>query len=104
MHSSKLPVLIYSKPGCSFCEKAKDFLESHDIPFDELELNQDVSLSKYDMYVTHLKSTTGHKTFPFIFVGDKFIGGYDDMIESYNMGQLSEILSQHNIHIKTPSF
>ena len=97
--SGSEPVVIYSRPNCSYCDKAFTFLERNHIPYKSIKLDPEEQSDKYCMYTSHLKERTGQKTFPFIFVDNKFIGGYDDMIVSFQTGQLGEILKKYNIII-----
>ncbi len=66
-------VLIYSREGCSYCTKAKILLEQKNIKFELVEL-----AGNQDLY-NKLVSQTGQRTVPYIFVNDKFIGGYQDL-------------------------
>lgn len=38
--------------------------------------------------VEELKASTGHKTYPFIFCGDTFIGGYTELIDYQRTSQI----------------
>ena len=39
-----------------------------------------------------LKSGGQHKTYPFIFAGEHFIGGYTDLVRSYNTNTLHSLI------------
>lgn len=72
--------IVYSKPGCGFCDKAKDLLSSKNLEYSELIL--DVGQVKDDSktYVTVeqlLKKVPNARTVPQIFHGEKYIGDYD---------------------------
>ncbi len=91
-------ITVYSKEHCQFCKKTKDFLEKYKISFVEVHLDS----SDEERYVKErddLISRTGghHKTFPFIFVGNQFLGGYTDLIRAYNTLTLHELCSKEGI-------
>lgn len=68
-------VVIYSKVPCPYCTAAKNFFNGRGIPFTEIDLT-----GKYEE-MAQLKQKTGHMTFPQIFINDKFIGGFDDLMD-----------------------
>lgn len=68
-------VSLFTKPGCPFCAKAKALLKEKGLPFEEISLGSDASL-------TSLKAVTGRDTVPQVFIGGKHIGGSDDL-EAY---------------------
>ena len=70
-------VIIYTKPGCSFCEKSKDIFSTIDTKYKEVVMNP--NLKNYEKKVAALIERTGHRTFPQIFVEEKFIGGHDEL-------------------------
>ena len=65
---------IYSKPNCPYCEKAKYLLEQKNIPFEDINIMNDME------YVKKLRDM-GLMTVPQIFLGDKLFveGGYDGL-------------------------
>ena len=64
-----MKLTVYSKNNCSFCVQAKNFLAKHDIPFDEINIEQDATARK--MIVEQ-----GLRTVPQIFLGDDlFVAG-----------------------------
>lgn len=75
-------VVIYSKVPCPYCVRAKDFFNQRNIPFKEIDLT-----GQYEE-MDKLKARTGHMTFPQIFVNDDFVGGYSDLLEKIEAGQL----------------
>ncbi len=75
-------VLIYSKNLCPYCVRAKEFFKQKNIQFQDIDLTGD--FEKMD----DLKKKTGHMTMPQIFVDDKFVGGYTDLIAKVNSGEL----------------
>ena len=77
---------IYTLDYCPYCQKAKFFLkelnqEFKEIPCDDNEDEMRLKLSKeYNL--------NGLATFPQIVINGINIGGYSDLIEKYNSGQI----------------
>jgi glutaredoxin 3 len=84
IHTSK--VVIFEKSWCLFSMDAKDFLLQQlgvsfvSIPIDETKDG--------DRIAHYIKTETGHKTFPAIFVKGDFLGGFEDVNAMYSTGQL----------------
>ena len=81
-------VIVYKSRFCGYCSAAIRFLEN--------EKKQDIEI--IDLSNDHAKrmelvKQTGHRTVPLIFVGDTFIGGYDEMIALDRKGELDPLLS-----------
>lgn len=74
--------LIYVTETCPYCIKAKNFLTEKQISFKVIDLTHKPEELK------DLKNKTGWKTVPQIFFKGKFIGGYSDMVELDNKGEL----------------
>jgi len=74
-------ITIHSKVGCPFCISAKKFLTDKKLKFKEILY--DPKNSNYIIKTNALKNKTKHPTFPQIFIGTKFIGGYDSLLQYY---------------------
>ena len=71
---------IYSKPGCSYCEQAKNVLASAGLPYNELilDVGQVKDPTKNYTTVTQLKQRIpSARTVPQIFHEEQLIGGFD---------------------------
>ena len=79
----KSSILIYTTNSCPYCVRAKSYFISRGLDFTEINLT-----NKY-AEIENLKRSTGHRTIPLIFVNDQFIGGYTDMIEKIENGELN---------------
>lgn len=71
-------VIVYSKPGCNYCVKAKSLLLSKGKPFQEMVVGQD--LIKEDF----TNMFPGVTTLPLVFIDGQQIGGYNDLVEHLN--------------------
>jgi glutaredoxin-like protein len=66
------PVVIFSKPGCPHCARAKQVLESNGVEYDEITLGGNIKSST-------LRGVSGAGTWPQVFIGGKLIGTADDL-------------------------
>jgi glutaredoxin 3 len=80
-------VTIYTKPYCSYCVRALTLLEQKGIDFTEIEAAFDPE-KRQEM----MQRSGGRATFPQIFVGDRHIGGCDDMMALERAGELDPLL------------
>jgi glutaredoxin 3 len=78
----KNKLVVYSKENCGYCVKSKHLLTTNKIPFKEIKLDPNHE-SYQDTRSKLLTATKGHKTFPFIFVGESFLGGYSELNHSF---------------------
>lgn len=69
-------VSLFTKPGCTFCAKAKALLNEKGLAFEEIVLGNEISL-------TSLRAVTGRETVPQVFIDGKHIGGSDDLAEYF---------------------
>jgi glutaredoxin 3 len=79
-------VTIYTKPYCPYCVRAVDLLERKGVAFTEIEAAFDPAKRQ------EMIQRSGRATFPQIFVGDRHIGGCDDMMALERAGQLDPLL------------
>lgn len=66
------PVSIFTKPGCPFCAKAKELLQSKHMPYEEIVLGRDATISS-------LRAITGKETVPQIYIDGELIGGSEEL-------------------------
>lgn len=71
---------VYGKKDCKYCVAAKDFLEKNDLEY----YYYDVGVNVY--FLKMLKERLpGVKTVPQIWIKDKHIGGYEDLLKVKNL-------------------
>lgn len=80
-------VTIYTKPYCPYCIRAVDLLEKKGVAFTEIEAAFDAEKRR------EMMQRSGRATFPQIFVGDRHIGGCDDMMALEREGKLDPLLA-----------
>lgn len=77
-----IKIILYSLDGCRYCVAAEEFLKKKSIPYDVIKLRRNNDLA------TKLFNQTGQRTVPYVFVNDKFIGGYQDLVQLDEEGNL----------------
>jgi len=81
-------VTIYTKPYCPYCIRAVSLLEKKGVDFTEIEAAFDPEKRQ------EMMKRSGRATFPQIFVGERHIGGCDDMLALERDGKLDPLLQQ----------
>ena len=81
------PITIYTSSYCAYCTAAKNLLKSRDYEFEEINMqgNQELMLE--------IMQKSGQRTVPQIFVGDKSIGGYQELLASTASGEFDALLA-----------
>jgi len=80
-------VKLYTKNSCGFCVAAKNLLTQKNIPFEEINLEDDPDGAD------HLFEKTGFRTVPQIFLGDECIGGFRELLALDQSGELTKKIS-----------
>jgi glutaredoxin 3 len=81
-------IVVYSGSNCPYCDAAKKLLQKKGVAYEEIDVRADPA--KRDEM---LKKTGGKKTIPQIFIGDKYIGGSDDLHALDAAGKLDRLLA-----------
>lgn len=76
------PVTIYTKPHCPYCVRAKTLLDTLGVSYEEIDViahpDKRAAVSEAQHWFT----------VPMIFIGDEFIGGFDDLLALQEQGKL----------------
>jgi glutaredoxin 3 len=81
-------VLMYTSGYCPYCVRAEQLLRRKGV--DEIEkVRVDLDPAGRD----HMMEITGRRTVPQIFIGDRHIGGCDDLYELDRAGGLEPLLA-----------
>jgi glutaredoxin 3 len=81
------PIVIYTKPFCPYCSRAKALLDSKGAKYDEFVASMDADKRK-----EMLERSGGRSTYPQIFIGERHVGGCDDLMALEDAGQLDVLL------------
>ncbi len=79
-------VRIYTARTCPYCVRAKRLLERKNVSYEEIDVSMD------DEARLKLMETTGLRTVPQIFIGDRHVGGSDDLHALEQRGELDPLL------------
>jgi len=66
------PIVMFSRPGCPFCARAKAALEQRALHYTEISQDQKINTSV-------LRAVSGKMTWPQVFIGGRLIGGADEL-------------------------
>ena len=78
---------IYSKDNCPYCVKAKALLNRKGCNFTEIKITND------EMREELVRKSGGRMTVPQIFIGEKHVGGCDDLYALEAEGKLDALLN-----------
>jgi len=82
------PVTIYTKGWCPYCAAAKDLLAAKGAAFTEIEITGREA-EKAEM----VRRSGGRTTVPQIFIGERHVGGFDDISALERKGELDPLLA-----------
>lgn len=80
-------VVVYTKDYCPYCNSAKALLEEKGVAYQEIDVTHDEEKLK-----EMLAKADGRTTVPEIFIDDKLVGGYDNLRELDESGELDKLL------------
>lgn len=80
-------IKVYTMESCPYCEAAKTLFKMKGVAFEEILIGWEDD----DTWL-RLEKKTGFKTMPQIFVGEKFIGGYNEVAALDKRGELDKLI------------
>jgi glutaredoxin 3 len=83
-------VLMYSTAICPYCIRAEQLLHRKGVDVEKVRIDLDP-----DRYEEMLRRSGGRRTVPQIFVGEVYVGGYDDLAALERQGRLDPLLEQN---------
>jgi len=77
---------MYCTAFCPYCVRAEMLLKSKGVDFDKIFIDEmpDGFMKLYKL--------TGRRTVPQIFIGDRHVGGFDDLAALESRGELEPLL------------
>lgn len=82
-------VKVYTTPICPYCSNAKQLLKSKGVDYEEIGMYDISSAERQEL----MKKTNNYRTVPQIFIGDAFIGGFDELNKLNQQGKLDDMLA-----------
>ncbi len=80
-------IKIYTTEPCAYCRQAKALLDARGYQYEVIDLARDPEGRE------QLASRTGRMTFPQITVGDRTIGGFQELLAAHRAGTLGQTLA-----------
>ena len=79
-------ITVYTRPFCGYCTRALSLLKAKGAEVNEIEAGFDPGLRQ------EMIERSGRYTFPQIFIGERYIGGCDELMALDQAGQLDPLL------------
>lgn len=81
-------VVMYSSDWCPFCMRAKSLLKQKDVDFKEIKVDGKRALRE------EMTRKAGRTSVPQIWIGERHVGGCDDLFALERRGELDKLLAQ----------
>ena len=83
---SQPDVVVYFTGWCPYCQRARSLLSKKGVEFRELDVDDDPQLRE------EMMARSGRRTVPQIFIGEKHVGGCDDLVALDGSGELDRLI------------
>jgi glutaredoxin 3 len=80
-------IVMYSSGWCGYCARARALLQGKDVTFREIKVDEDPADRQ-----AMLARSGGRRTVPQIFIGDRHVGGFDELYALDRSGELDALL------------
>ena len=81
-------IVMYSTTWCGYCQRARGLLQRKGVEVREIKVDEDPG--QRDVMIT---KSGGRRTVPQIFIGERHVGGYDDLAALDRAGELDKLLT-----------
>jgi len=82
-------VKVYGTDTCVYCGAARMLLKKKRVDFEEVLVNRDPEA------LAEMRARTDRTSVPQIFIGDVHVGGFDDLSDLDERGELDKLLAEH---------
>lgn len=79
-------IAVYMSAWCPYCQRAVALLTAKNVAFTQINVDDD-SAQRKDMI-----ARSGRRSVPQIFIGEKHVGGCDDLVALDGTGELDRLL------------
>jgi len=79
-------VTIYISDWCPYCRRAKGLLTQKNIEFSEINVDEDAKFRE------QMTARSNRRTVPQIFIGEKHVGGCEDLFALDGSGELDRLI------------
>jgi glutaredoxin 3 len=83
---SQPDVVIYLTGWCPYCQRARGLLSKKGIQFREIDVDDDPKLRE------QMIARSGRRSVPQVFIGEKHVGGCDDLFALDGRGELDRLI------------
>ena len=84
---SQAAITVYFAPFCPYCGWAKQLLETKNVEFSLINVNDSQDLRQ------EMEQRAGQTSVPQIFIGERHVGGFDDLSALNQSGELDTLLA-----------
>lgn len=82
-------IVMYSTGWCPYCQRARALLERKGAAFRDVKVDEDPAER-----TTMLARSGGRRSVPQIFIGERHVGGYDELYALDKAGELDGLLGR----------
>ena len=79
-------VTVYVSDWCPYCQRAKGLLSQKNVAFNEINVEDEPKLRE------EMIARSQRRSVPQIFIGDRHVGGCDDLLELDRSGELDRLI------------
>jgi glutaredoxin 3 len=83
---TRLAVTLYVSDWCPYCRRARDLLRQKNVVFSEINVEDEPKLRE------EMIARSKRRTVPQIFIGDRHVGGCDELFELERSGDLDRLI------------
>jgi glutaredoxin 3 len=83
---SQPQVTVYVSDWCPYCSRAKDLLTRKSVVFNEINVDDEPKFRE------EMMARSNRRTVPQIFIGDRHVGGCDDLFALEESGELDRLI------------
>ena len=83
---SQPDIVVYVAGWCPYCQRARGLLSKKGLQFREIDIDDDPRLRE------EMIARSGRRTVPQIFIGEKHVGGCDDLFALDERGELDRLI------------
>jgi glutaredoxin 3 len=81
-------ITMYTTGWCPYCQRARGLMAKKGLTFEEINVEEDAKLRE------QMLARSGRRTVPQIFIGDKHVGGCDELFALDSSGELDRLIRE----------
>jgi glutaredoxin 3 len=86
--SMRLDIVMYSTAWCGYCQRARNLFERKGVEIREVKIDEEPGEREL-----MLQKSGGRRTVPQIFIGERHVGGFDELAALDRSGELDKLLT-----------